>query len=333
MIENDETVESLKAEVAALRKRVAELEQAAPQGGRPGSTDSLEQEQELHRVLEERRRAEDAQRAADAELRALFEAMNDVIVVMNWEGRYLKIAPTSPNPVYKPSPDLLGKTIHDAIPTPVADELLAHARRAIETGQVISTEYSLTIDGSEFWFLGTVSPMLDDTVIFVARDITERKRAEHALRTRQEELIRAQSEALAELSTPLIPISDEIVVMPLIGLLDTQRAQQVMTTLLTGISESGAQVAILDITGVSVVDTQVANGLIRAARAARLLGAEVVLTGIRPEVARTLVGLGADLGDIVTRGKLQSGIAFALNRSQQEAEPREELERPAEADV
>jgi len=88
----------------------------------------------------------------------------------------------------------------------------------------------------------------------------------------------------------------------------------VMSTLLEGISTSGAAVAILDITGVSVVDTQVANGLIRAARAASLLGAEVVLTGIRPEVARTLVGLGADLHDIVTRGTLQSGIAYAMSR-------------------
>ncbi len=104
-------------------------------------------------------------------------------------------------------------------------------------------------------------------------------------------------------------------VMPLIGALDAQRTQQIMETLLHGISTSRAQVAILDITGVAVVDTQVANALLQAARAVRLLGAQVALTGIRPEVAQTLVGLGVDLGGIVTYSTLQSGIAFAIGRS------------------
>jgi anti-anti-sigma regulatory factor len=128
----------------------------------------------------------------------------------------------------------------------------------------------------------------------------------------QEEIIRSQEAALRELSTPLIPIADKVVVLPLIGTMDSKRAQQVIETLLDGISTLRARVAIIDITGVPVVDTQVANALIRAAQSVRLLGAEVVLTGIRPEVAQTLVGLGLDLQAIVTRGTLQSGIAFAL---------------------
>jgi rsbT co-antagonist protein RsbR len=103
--------------------------------------------------------------------------------------------------------------------------------------------------------------------------------------------------------------------MPLIGSVDSRRAQQVIETLLQGIAASGAQVAILDITGVPVVDTQVADALIRAAQAVKLLGAQVVLTGIRPEVAQTLVGLGTDLRGIVTRSSLQSGIAYATSRS------------------
>jgi rsbT co-antagonist protein RsbR len=144
-------------------------------------------------------------------------------------------------------------------------------------------------------------------------DITERKRAEAMLRQQIEfeETIRVQNAVLAELSTPLIPISDHVMVMPLIGAVDSRRAQQVLETLLQGIASSGTQVAILDITGVPVVDTQVANALIHAAQAVKLLGAQVVLTGIRPEVAQTLVGLGADLGGIITRSSLQSGIAYA----------------------
>lgn len=121
-----------------------------------------------------------------------------------------------------------------------------------------------------------------------------------------------QELALRELSTPLLTVSDHAVVMPLIGTIDSRRAQQVIETLLEGITSSGAGIAILDITGVPLVDTQVADALLRAAQAVRLLGAQVVLTGIRPEVAQTLVGLGADLREIVSRSTLQSGIAYAM---------------------
>jgi PAS domain S-box-containing protein len=147
------------------------------------------------------------------------------------------------------------------------------------------------------------------------RDVTERKRAEQERVQLQEEIIRAQTAALAKLSTPLIPVSDRVMVMPLIGTVDARRAQDVLDTLLHGIADSKAEVAILDITGVPLVDAQVANGLVRAAHAVQLLGAQVVLTGIRPEVAQTLVGLGVDLSGIITRSTVQSGIAYALERS------------------
>ncbi|MFS8068639.1 MAG: PAS domain-containing protein [Byssovorax sp.] len=142
-------------------------------------------------------------------------------------------------------------------------------------------------------------------IIGAWRDITES--------VRDEEIIRNQASALTELSTPLIPISDHVVVMPLIGTMDSQRAAQVLETLLEGVSARRASVAILDITGVSVVDTHVANALLQAAKAVRLLGAEVVLTGIRPDVALTLVGLGLDLTGIVTKGTLQAGIVHAMS--------------------
>jgi anti-anti-sigma regulatory factor len=160
-------------------------------------------------------------------------------------------------------------------------------------------------------------PLSREHLCVVVDDITERKRAEETLRQAlaQEETIRAQQAMLAELSTPLIPISDQVMVMPLIGSLDSTRARQVLETLLQGIARSHARVAILDITGVPVVDTQVANALIHAAQAVKLLGAQVVLTGIRPEVAQTLVGLGADLSGIVTRSSLQSGIAYASDHA------------------
>jgi rsbT co-antagonist protein RsbR len=92
----------------------------------------------------------------------------------------------------------------------------------------------------------------------------------------------------------------------------TSRAQAVLETLLAGIAERRARVAILDITGVSVVNAEVASGLLRAAMAAQLLGAQVLLTGIRPEVAQTLVSMGIDLRGVITRSTPQSGIAFAM---------------------
>ncbi|WP_437336148.1 STAS domain-containing protein [Sorangium sp. So ce394] len=143
-------------------------------------------------------------------------------------------------------------------------------------------------------------------------DITDRKRAEEALRQSKEETIRAQMTMLAQLSTPVIPISDDVIVMPLIGALDRARMQQATGALLDELQRRAARVAILDITGVPGMDAEATYGILQAASAVRLLGAKVVLTGIRPEVARCLVDLGSDLPDIVTRGTLQAGIAYAM---------------------
>ncbi|MFP4440302.1 MAG: STAS domain-containing protein [Chloroflexaceae bacterium] len=104
--------------------------------------------------------------------------------------------------------------------------------------------------------------------------------------------------------------------MPLIGTIDSQRAQQVMEALLEGVAQHQADLVILDITGVSVVDTQVAQAFIQAAQAVRLLGAQVMLTGIQSQIAQTLVHLGVDLSGIQTQGSLQAGIAAALTKRQ-----------------
>lgn len=146
-------------------------------------------------------------------------------------------------------------------------------------------------------------------------ELRERERAESERAALQEEIIDVQNARLAELSTPIIPITDEIMVMPLIGTMDRQRAQQVLTTALQGVQAHRAKVVIIDITGVKLVDADVASTLIGTACALRLLGAQSVITGIRPEVAQALVGLDIDFGAIVTRGNLQSGIAYALGRT------------------
>jgi rsbT co-antagonist protein RsbR len=151
------------------------------------------------------------------------------------------------------------------------------------------------------------------SILEINTDITARKQAELA-EARRQETIRAQALAIQELSTPLIPITDEILVLPLIGTMDSMRAKQVLQAILEGVAARRARYVILDITGVAVVDTAVANAILRAGQAVRLLGTEVIVTGIRPEVAQTLVQLGADLQHITTRGTLQSGIAHALGK-------------------
>jgi rsbT co-antagonist protein RsbR len=208
----------------------------------------------------------------------------------------------------------VGRRLMDIFPT--TPEGLVHAYvEVIRSGQPSDLGEGTYLDeqmGEQILSI-KLFPLPDECVSVVFENITELKRAEKALRQSiaLEETIRAQQATLAELSTPLIPFSDHVMVMPLIGSIDSQRAHQVIDTLLQGISISGAQFAILDITGVPVVDTQVANALIRTAQAVKLLGAQVVLTGIRPEVAQTLIGLGIDLSGIITRSSLQSGIAYA----------------------
>jgi anti-anti-sigma regulatory factor len=146
-------------------------------------------------------------------------------------------------------------------------------------------------------------------------ELAERKRSEEARAALQEQVIKAQNARLAELSTPLIPITDQIMVMPLVGAMEESRAAQVMTTALNGVASSHARVVIVDVTGVKYADARVADALVRTAQALRLLGAQAVITGIRPEMAQAIVELSVELGSVVTKGTLQSGISYALQIS------------------
>ncbi|NOK59215.1 MAG: hypothetical protein GFH27_549283n324 [Chloroflexi bacterium AL-W] len=120
--------------------------------------------------------------------------------------------------------------------------------------------------------------------------------------------------AVQELSTPIIPVYSGVLVLPLIGQMDSRRAQSVTESLLEAIAEEQAELVIIDITGIIAIDTSVANHLMKTARAASLLGSQVILVGISAEVAQTLIFLGVDLENIVTLGDLQSGIEYALER-------------------
>lgn len=130
--------------------------------------------------------------------------------------------------------------------------------------------------------------------------------------TTWERTVSLQKIALQELSAPLIPVFDGISVMPLIGSIDTERAKQIMENLLNGVVKHRSEVVLIDITGVPVVDTMVAHHIIQAADAVRLVGAQCMLVGIRPEIAQTIVSLGINLNQVTTKNTLKKGMEAAL---------------------
>jgi rsbT co-antagonist protein RsbR len=131
----------------------------------------------------------------------------------------------------------------------------------------------------------------------------------------REEVIMRQQEELMELSTPVVKLWDGILALPIIGTLDSARTQVVMESLLQKIVETGSEVAIIDITGVPTVDTLTAQHLLKTVTAARLMGADCILSGIRPQIAQTIVYLGVDLADMVTKASLADAFALALKRT------------------
>jgi PAS domain S-box-containing protein len=224
--------------------------------------------------------------------------------------------------------EMLGRPVCELLRSAQFDGSAAEAEEAIAkalhegVAQPRSTTVLMRKDGRTFPSEYVCRPMRErdqiSGVVITFQDISARQQAEAEKLAYLEEQQRAQEHILqqqaeiANLATPLIPIADQVVLMPLIGMLDTQRSEQVIATLVHGIAAHRAQVAILDVTGVMVIDTPAANALLRAAQAVRLLGTELVLTGIRPEVAQTLVGLGIDLRGTVTASTLQGGVTYAL---------------------
>jgi rsbT co-antagonist protein RsbR len=133
--------------------------------------------------------------------------------------------------------------------------------------------------------------------------------------TAREQIIADQAMSMLELSTPVVRLWDGIIAVPLVGTLDSARTQLVMEKLLETLVASGADHAVLDITGVATVDTEVAQHLLKTVNAARLLGAECIICGIRPQVAQTIVSLGIEFGDIATKATLADALAHALKRT------------------
>ncbi|AUX23952.1 anti-anti-sigma factor [Sorangium cellulosum] len=181
--------------------------------------------------------------------------------------------------------------------------------------------HSLTSVHGLFWENWQI-PVRDERgevygVVGFTLDITEAKRTEQELRTRLD-LIERQQQVIRDLSTPIIQVWDGVLTLPMIGVVDSARTAQVMDSLLEAVARTRARFAILDLTGVEMVDTKTAGYLIELVRAIRLLGAEGIVAGIRSNVAQTIVALGLDLADITTLGNLRAALQHCIRQMSKE---------------
>lgn len=253
----------------------------------------------------------------ESALREAIDHLPSIMYVKGADNRYMVVNRYAAAVMSAEPEDIVGKTDTELFPAEVIKQWRGREDRAERTGAPVNYEDEFDVGGETRAFLGTLVPLFDSAgklyaYAGISTDVTDLKRSEEERARLQQELLQSHKAALRELATPIIPITDEVVVMPLIGPIDSNRAKDVQRKLIEGIVEYQATFAILDLTGVTIVDSMVAGSLIKAAQSARLLGATVLLTGIRPQVAQVMVQLGVDLQDAITLGSLKSGIAYAM---------------------
>jgi anti-anti-sigma regulatory factor len=181
---------------------------------------------------------------------------------------------------------------------------------ATREGRSEDESWRVRKDGTKFWANVVITALRDAEGKLkgfgkITRDLTQRKEGE--------ERIKRQAQEILEMATvPVVQVWDGIILVPLIGMLDSARTQQLMERLLQRLTETNSPVAVIDITGVPAIDTQTAQHLIETIKAVRYIGSEVVLTGVRPAIAQTLVHLGTDLSGATTRSSLTAGLRVAF---------------------
>ena len=244
-------------------------------------------------------------------LAAIVESSEDAIIGKGLDGTVLSWNSGAERTYGYSAREMVGKSISILTPPDHPDEVSGILRR-IGQGEYIEHYETIRIrkDGQRIDVSLTISPIKDESgritgASTIGRDITESKR--------KEETIRRQTQEILELSTPVIQVWQGVVVAPLIGTMDSARTQRFMERFLNAIVNTNSSVALVDITGVPTIDTQTAQHLIEAISSAQLLGTKVVLTGVRPAIAQTLVHLGIDLSEIDTRSSLSAGLRVAFD--------------------
>jgi PAS domain S-box-containing protein len=243
----------------------------------------------------------------------LVENMKDyAIIILDTDGRVASWNPGSETILGYRSSEIIGQHFSRFFPTEEVQRGKPEMELKVATAEGRSEDEGWRVkkDGARFWSNEVITALRDQGGTLcgfgkVMRDLTERKRAE--------EKATLQAREILEISTPVIQIWDGVLMAPLIGTLDSERTQKLMERLLERIVETNSAVALLDVTGVPTIDTRTAQHLAETTTAVRLLGAQAVLTGVRPAIAQTLAHLGVDLGEITTRSSLAAGLRVALN--------------------
>jgi rsbT co-antagonist protein RsbR len=205
--------------------------------------------------------------------------------------------------------DIRHRRCHDVFNSRHCGTSDCRMQQVIDGEESCTARNELTLNGRNIPIEYQAAPLKDGDGKIVGGleyilDITER--------VRQEKKLTEQSQTIVEISTPAIKLWDRIVILPVIGVVDSLRAQQMMNTMLKKIMETSAKVIILDIQGVAAVDTAVANHLIKIAKATKLMGCRCIISGISPAVAETMVQLGIEMGDIETNSTLQDALSDAF---------------------
>lgn len=256
-----------------------------------------------------------ARRSAESRTRALLSAMPDRTLGVDAHGLCWDLRASGRDAPGGHALELpQARPAREVFPEPMADELQRAAAAALSSGAMQQFHYEEQLEDGIRHYEVRVIPADESSALAVLRDATDMIKAklDAELRQAHEAMLRAQAETLALLSVPLIPIWEDIVVVPLIGNVDVRRVLRINEVLVQGVASRNARVAILDLTGVSSVDAEGATGLVNTANAVRLVGTELVVTGMRKEVAAMLVGLGVELPGLVTCTNLQAGVAHAM---------------------
>ncbi|WP_437626159.1 PAS domain-containing protein [Sorangium sp. So ce1151] len=323
---DDATVSSLRRENDDLRRRLAEVERRLAGREAPSAAAEAEAGGRSAAPVSPGPGGDGPERASGQTeldgggmLSAILDNAPMYIYAKDREGRYLLFNRRCQEIAGCSFEDVRGKSDYELNPREVADAYSQADREVLTTGKPMSVEEAVPTGAGTLHVLSVKFPIMDAAgrvagVCGISTDVTEQRRAEQENQRLQQEMLRMQESMLRVLSTPLIPIARGVLVMPLVGDVDGRRAEQVLEALLEGVSSSSSRVAILDVTGVPSVGPEVADGLVRVAKAVGLLGAEVVLTGIQPRMAQALVEMGEGLSGLVTRSTLESGIAYAMGR-------------------
>ncbi|PCC68590.1 anti-anti-sigma factor [Nannocystis exedens] len=269
--------------------------------------------------LTKQRRAEASLQATRSLLQAIVENAPLAILATDAAHKYVLVSNEAARQVGRTPAEVLGKRVPQILPPGAAEAMMDTTTQVFRSGGTLVLEQTVPWEGSTKVFLTHMFPIRNDdgeidAVGTVATDVTDMRRAEGEHLRLQEEIIRAQRSTLLELSTPIIPIAEGVLAVPLIGAIDHERNQQIAGAVLERITATRAAVVILDLTGVRQIDPAIVDALMQTVRAMRMLGAEAVLTGISPELARVMADLDAPLRRLTVRQTLQHGIGHALTR-------------------